>query len=145
VLLGCVLSVAAVPAPGQEERPEEKKAWQEAELKKLQGRWATVREEKTDEKTSRTRRVELEFADGRMQLRLLDEKRKETWSGALQVLGVEQVGPVARLDLGSGGQKKAEVYYDLVGDKLTLVGRIVPRPFEGFPLSGEYARPDRLK
>jgi hypothetical protein len=141
VFLGCVLSAATCPAAGQDLPADNKKPWQETELKRFQGRWTALREEKTDQEGVRRREVELEFGDGRVKITILDEKRNQTWSNSLQVIGVEQVGPVSRLVLGSGEQKKAEVYYDFAGDKMILVGRIIPRPFEGFSLSGEYRRP----
>src|SRR5579871_1656747 len=37
---------------------DEKKAWQAAQLKKLEGTWTTVREEKTDNGKLRRRRIE---------------------------------------------------------------------------------------
>ena len=76
--------------------------------------------------------MELEFAGGGLKILILDENRNQTWSNSLRVIGVEQVGPVSRLILGSGEQRKAEIYYEFAGDKMTLVGRIIPRPFEGF-------------
>ena len=145
LLLSCLLSAAACPAGGQEQKPDDKLAWQEAELKKLQGRWTAFREVKADQEKSRRPRIELEVAGSEIMIRLLDEKASSTWNKSLQVLGVEQVGPVSRLVLGSGEQKKADIYYDFVDDKLILVGRILPRPFEGLSLSGDYMRPDKLK
>jgi hypothetical protein len=49
------------------------------------------------------------------------------------------------LILGDGKRRKAEVYYDFVGEKMILIGRIGPRPFEGFILSGEYKRAEKPK
>ena len=131
VFLGCVLSAATGPAAAQEKKPDDKKAWQETELKKLQGRWTAFQEKKTDQDIIRRQWVELEFADSGMKIIILDNKRNQTWNYSLQVIGVEQVGPISRLVLGYGEQRKAEVYYDFVGDKMILVGRIMPRPFEG--------------
>ncbi len=128
-----------------DKKADDKKVWQEAELKKFQGRWTAFREEKTDQEKVRQQWVDLEFADSGMKIFILDEKRKQTWEGSLNVIGVEQVGPISRLILGSGEQKKAEVCCDFVGDKMILVGRIMPRPFEGFSLSGEYKRAEKPK
>ena len=143
--LGCLLSVVTSSATGQIIRANSKQSWQQSELQKLQGRWTTFREEKTDEGKLRRQWVELEFADGGLKVLILDENRNQSWSNSLRVIGVERVGPVSRLNLGSGEQRKAEIYYDFTGDKMTLVGRIIPRPFEGFSLSGEYQRPVKLK
>ena len=145
VFLGCVLSAVIGPAAGQALQADYKKAWQETELKKFSGRWMTFRQTNTDHVKVRRQWVELEFADGVMKITTLDEKRKQTWNNSLQVIGIEQVGPVSRLLLGSGEHKKAEVYYDFVGDKMILVGRITSRPFEGFSLSGEYKRAEKPK
>jgi len=141
--LGCVLSVLTSSAIGQIIPADDEQSWQQSELQKLQGRWTTLREEKTDEGKLRRQWVELEFAGDGLKIQILDENRNQTWSNSLRVLGVEQVGPVSRLILGSGEQKKAEIYYDFAGDKIALVGRIIPRPFEGFSLSGEYSRRQR--
>ena len=123
---------------------DDKKAWQEAELKKFGGRWTTYREEKNDQEVRRSW-VELEFADGKMEVFILDEKKKEIWRGPpLKAMGIEQVG-FARLTLGYGERKIAEVYYDFVGEKIILIGRIGSRPFEGFILSGEYKRAEKPK
>ena len=51
------------PNPGL--RADEKETWQKAELKKLEGRWTTVREEKTDQGKIRRSRVELGRVDVR--------------------------------------------------------------------------------
>jgi hypothetical protein len=136
-----ILTVCAFRAlHADDKKADDKKAWQEAELKKLAGRWTTVREEKTDpDQKTRRRRIDLEFVDGELRVLLFDEKGAQEGDGSLKVIGVEQVGervgPPFRLNL-----DKAEVYYDLVGEKLVVVGRVQPRPWEGFPLSGEYKR-----
>ena len=143
--LGCVLAFVTSSATGENIRADNEQSWQQSELQKLQGRWTTLREEKSDQGKSRRQWVELEFAGGGLKILILDENRRQTWSNSLRVIGVERVGPVSRLILGSGEQKKAEVYLDFIGDKMTLVGRIIPRPFEGFSLSGEYQRPAMLK
>ena len=46
----------------------DKMAWQEAQLKKLSGRWTTVREEKAAPDKTRRTRVDLEFADGKLKV-----------------------------------------------------------------------------
>jgi hypothetical protein len=144
VFLGCVFSAATCPATGQVLLAEDKNTWQEAELKKLQGRWTTFREEKTHEDKIRRRRVDLEFADGELRVLVFDEKDAKIWDGRLKVISVERVtgglGMTPRLNLDKG-----EVHYDFVGDKMIVVGRIGPRPWEGFPLSGEYQRAEQPK
>lgn len=138
--LGCLLSVVTPFATGKIIRADDEQSWQQSELQNLQGHWTTLREEKTDEGKPRRQWVELAFAGSGLKILVFDENRNQTWSNSLQMLGVERVGPVSRLILGSGEQRKAEIYYDFTGDKMTLVGRIIPRPFEGFSLSGEYQR-----
>ena len=143
--LGWILSAAACLAAGLEKKPDAiNKAWQETELKKFQGRWTAFREEKTDQGKARRQWVDLEFADGKMKVVILDENRKQVWDGPpLKVMGVERgegLGLAARLKL-----ERAAVYYDFVGEKLILVGGIGHRPFEGFMLSGEYKRMEKPK
>src|SRR5262245_31240967 len=128
----------------------EKPTWQEAQLKKLSGRWTTVREETAGPDKVRRTRVDLEFADGKIKLFLFNEKGGMIFDGELRVIGVEEIkgvglGPVSRLKLGGNELQKAEVHYDFVGEKLILVGRIGWRPYEGFALSGEYQRPEKAK
>jgi len=129
-------------ADGQ--KADDKKAWQQAEREKLAGRWTASREERTDKDQIRRTRVDLEFTDGRLEVFHYDEKGSQIWYGGLKVIGVEQVGSgpgaASRLNLDKG-----EVYYDFVGDKLILVGRIGPRPWEGFHLSGEFKRGSKPK
>jgi hypothetical protein len=124
---------------------DDKEVWREAQLKKLGGRWTTVREEKTDQDKTRRSRVDLEFTDGKLKVFLLDEKGAPLWAGPpLKVIGAEHTGGrglASRLDL----ERDEQVYYDFVGDKLILVGGIGHRPFEGFPLSGEYRRAEQPK
>jgi hypothetical protein len=148
VFLGYVLSAATCPATGQEKKPEDKKAWQENKLKKFQGRWTTVRDVKADKGKIRRQRVDLEFADGDLKVYLkvfTDGEKEDSWDGSIKVMGVEQVGMDSRLILGDGKQKKAEIHYDFVGERLILVGRIGTRPWEGFRLSGEYKRVEKPK
>ena len=140
VSLGCVLSAATCPPAGQVLPAEEKATWQETELEKFQGRWTTVRDEQADTGKIRRKFVELEFTDSNLKVSISGERYDSPWEGSLKVTGVERVGPASRLILGDGERKKAEVYYDFVGEKLILVGRIGPRPWEGFRLSGEYKR-----
>jgi hypothetical protein len=124
---------------------DDKEVWQEAQLKKLGGRWTTVREEKTDEDKPRRRRVDLEFTDGKLKVFVRDEKDAPISAGPpLKVIGVERAGGrglASRLDL----ERDEQVYFDLVGEKLILVGGIGHRPFEGFTLSGEYKRAEQPK
>src|SRR5262245_14637200 len=117
VFAGCLLSAALCAAAGPDGKPtaDDKKAWRESELKRFQGRWATFREEKIGDEVRR-RWVELEFADGHMNLFILDENKKQVWDGGLQVMSVENFGWGSRLILGVGEIKKAEIYYDFVGD-----------------------------
>ena len=76
-----------------------------------------------------------------------------SFDGKLRVLGVEEVKaqdgvglPFGRFTIGSTtGTGKTEVYYDFVGDKLVIVGRIGWRPYEGFRLSGKYKRAEPPK
>jgi len=121
---------------------DEKEDWQKAQRKKLLGRWTTIREEKADQGKTRRNRVDLEFTDSELKVSIDDEKGGKIWAGPpLKVIGVERAGKrglVARLDL----ERDEQIYFDFVGEKLILVGRIGHRPFEGFPLSGEYRRAD---
>lgn len=147
VVAWCLLSASLCGAAGPDARPaaDDKKAWQESELKRFQGRWQTYREEKIGDEPVRRRWLELEFADGRMKLVVRDENKKQTFDGRLEVMKIESFGWGSRLVLGQGEIKKAEIYYDFVGDKLILAGRIPPRPYEGFSLSGEYKRVEKPK
>jgi hypothetical protein len=140
-LLVTLLAVGT-PGPISGLRADDKKAWEEAELKKLAGRWTTVREEKADGK-ARRRRLDLEFAGGELKVFVFDENDAKIWEGPpLKVIGAELVGRglTGRLNLDKG-----EVYYDFVGEKLIVVGGIGPRPWEGFQLSGEYRRGEKPK
>jgi hypothetical protein len=117
---------------------EDQQEWQAAELKKLGGRWTTVREQKVEQDKIQRTRVDLEFADGELRVFLFDGKNAQFWHGGLKVIGVEMIDgkwwkPQLKLS-------NADVYYDFVGEKLILVGRVLPRPWEGFQLSGEYVR-----
>jgi hypothetical protein len=140
---GLLAALAVCPTrdlPAGDEKADEKKAWQAAELKKLAGRWTAVREEQAGPGKTRRRRVDLEFADGELRVSLSDEGGKPARDGSLKVTGVEPSNErewlplVLRLD-------KALAYYDLDGGRLVVVGRVWPRPWEGFVLSGEYTRP----
>jgi hypothetical protein len=139
VFLGCVLSAATSPPAGRLLAANDKRTWQETELEKFLGRWTMVREERTDKGKIRRKFVELEFADGNLKVLIYDEKDGSRWKGSLKVMGVEQLETGSRLILGNG-ERKTEVYYDFVGGRLILVGKIGPRPWEGFRLSGEYKR-----
>ncbi len=139
VFLSCVLSAATCPPKGQVLPADDKATWQEARLKQLAGRWTTFREDKVDQdKISRTR-VDLEFADGKLKMFILDEKGVKVMEDSAKVIGVEQVGTTTRLRLDQG-----EVYYDfVVGEKLIVIGW--PHPWAFPPLSGEYKRGENLK
>jgi hypothetical protein len=154
VMLRCFLWVGLLAVltacPFRALDAEGEKSWQEAEVKKLGGRWTTVREEKIAKEKVRRRRVDLEFADGKLTVFLFNEKDAQIFDDHLKVIGVEEVkglglGSIARLKLGGNESQKAEVYYDFVGEKLILIGRIGWRPWEGFPLSGEYKRAEKPK
>jgi hypothetical protein len=122
---------------------DEKEDWQKAQRKKLAGRWTTVREEKTDQDKPRRRSVDLEFSDSELKVFIDAEKGAKAWTGPpLKVIGVERAGKrglASRLDL----ERDEQVFFDFVGEKLIMVGSIGHRPFEGFPLSGEYRRAER--
>jgi hypothetical protein len=133
VFLGSVLSAATCPAAGQVLPANDEKAWQEAELKQLAGRWTTFREEKADQDKISRRRVNLEFVDGKLKVSFFDEKGVKVRDGSLTVIGVEHVGTTSRLKLHYG-----ELYYDFVGEKLIVIGW--PAPWAFPPLSGEYKR-----
>jgi hypothetical protein len=130
---------------------QEQKTWQEGELKKLEGRWTTLREEKTDQDKIRRRRVEVEVAGRNLQVFILDENDARPWEGPpLKVIGIERGADFAsssllKLDPRPLSTRVAEVYYDFVGEKLILVGGLGHRPFEGFRLSGEYKRLEKPK
>jgi hypothetical protein len=116
-------------------KTDDQKAWQQAELKKLTGRWTTVREENAGKDKIRRTRVDLEFAAGKLSV-TIDGAR---YSAPEMVFVKQDRGP-ARLDLGTN-----PIYYSFVGEKLIVVGRILNRPFEGFDLSGDYKRPEAAK
>jgi hypothetical protein len=142
--LWVTLLVVLTLFPNRVLHADEKKSWQEAELKRLEGRWTTVREEKTDQDKIRRRRVELEVAGGNLNVFVFNEERPEPWNGPpLKVIGVERgdaLGSPSGLKL-----ERAEVYYDFVGEKLIVVGGIANRTWEGFKLSGEYKRVEKPK
>ena len=147
VFLGGVLTAASCPPGGRVLPADGETTGQKTELEKFQGRWRTTREEQADNGKIHRQFVELEFADGNLTVSIYGEKDDSPWKGSLEVMGVERVGTASRLILGDGERKKAEVYYDfvgerydLVGERLILVGRIGPRPWEGFRVSGEYKR-----
>src|SRR5262249_7017063 len=124
---------------------DDKKRWQDAELEKFQGRWSAIREETiikghVQRDVIERRWVDLEFEDGNLKVTILDEKRKETWHGSIEVIGIERSDSGTRLLLGRDGRTLAAIHYDFVGEKMILVGGIAKRPFEGFRLSGEYGR-----
>src|SRR5262249_16260601 len=85
VFLGRVLSAATCPPAGQVLPANDKKAWQEAELKQLAGRWTTFREEKADQDKISRRRVDLEFVDGKLKVFFFDEKGVKVGDGSLKV------------------------------------------------------------
>jgi hypothetical protein len=130
---------------------QDQTAWQEAQLKKLSGRWTTIREEKTAPDKTRRRRVDLEFADGKLKVFISGEIASKQPTGELRVLGVVKVpevigdGNYGWLNLGGNASQKVAVYYDFVGEKLVLIGRIGWRPWEGFRVSGEYQRAETPK
>ena len=134
-------------------RAQDQAAWQDAQLKKLSGRWTTMRQEKAGPDKIRQLRVELEFGDGKVKVVVFQkDASKRLFDGNLRVLGVERVKPgsglgsFARLSVGSTtGTGKYDVYFDFVGDQLVLVGVIGWRPFEGFQLSGEYKQGEMPK
>jgi hypothetical protein len=139
---GLLAVLAVCPSrdlPADDKTADGKKAWQAAELEKLAGRWTAVREEQIDPGKTRRRRVDLEFAGGELRVSLSDEDGKPVWDGSLAVTGVEPsrerewLPLVLRFD-------KALAYYDLDGERLVVVGRVWPRPWEGLVLSGEYKR-----
>jgi len=121
---------------------DEKDDWQQAQRKRLVGRWTTIREEKTDQGKTRRNKVDLEFTDSELKVSIDYEKGGKISAGPpLKVIGVERAGKrglASRLDL----ERDEQIYFDFVGGKLILVGGIGHRPFEGFPLSGEYRRAD---
>jgi hypothetical protein len=135
-LLAVLASGPSADLRAEDKKANDKKAWQEAELKKLAGRWTSVREEKTGPDTTRTRRVDLEFAGGELSVSTFDDKGKREWDGSLKVVGV---GPNLLTF------ERAEAHYDLIDGRLVVVGRIGYRPWEGFALSGEYRRAAKAK
>jgi hypothetical protein len=138
VFLSCVLSAATCPPAGQVLPADDKKAWQEAELKQLAGRWTRSWEDKVQDKIFRWR-MDLEFVDGKLKMLVFDEKGVKHEEDSARVIGVEQVGTTSRLKLDGG-----EVYYDfVVGEKLIVIGW--PHPWAFPPLSGEYKRAEKLK
>ena len=76
--LGCVLAFVTSSATGPIIRADNEQSWQQSELQKLQGRWTTLREEKSDQGKSRRQWVELEFAGGGLKILILDENRNQT-------------------------------------------------------------------
>ena len=144
-MLGCLMCVGVLMVgPFCALQADDKKTWQEGELKKLEGRWTTVREEKTDQGKNRRRRVDVEYVGGNLKVFIFDKKAAPPWEESLKVIGVEQSGGrglASRLNL----ERQEEIYYDFVGKNLILVGGIGHRPFEGFKLSGEYKRVEKPK
>jgi hypothetical protein len=145
-VLTTVCPFGALPADDKkadDKKATDKKTWQEADLKKLAGRWPTVREEKTDQDTVRRRRMDLEFTEGELRVLVLDEEGREVRDNHIKVVGVEHAG---RYGMASRVKfdHEEEVYYDFVGGKLILVGGIRRRPFV-CQLSGEYKRAEKPK
>lgn len=114
-----------------------------AELKKLHGRWIASRDVEYEKGKFRRQWVELEFAGNELTIAILNENKKRSWDFTLDVIGVESVNDISRIAIGLNKRAYAEIYYDFVGGKLILTGRIRPRPFEGFSLSGEYANVEK--
>ena len=144
-MLRCLICVSVLMiGPVCAVQTNDKKTWQEGELKKLEGRWTTVREEKSDQGEIRRRRVDVEYVGGNLKVFIFDKKAAPPWEESLKVSGVEQSGSrglASRLNL----ERQEEIYYDFVGENLILVGGIGHRPFEGFKLSGEYKRAEKPK
>ena len=133
-------------------RAQGKKTWQEDQLRRLSGRWTTLHEQKDAAGRPLRTRVDLEFAEGKLNVFVLDESgTRRLFDGQLKVIGVKEsegpgIGWFARLSLGGSNEiQRAEAYYDFVGEKLILVGRVGWRPWEGFHLSGEYRRAEKPK
>jgi hypothetical protein len=136
---GLVVGLAFSPTRGLQAGD---KSWEEAEAQKLQGRWTLSRERKSEEGKVRRYRLELEFTDGKLKLGTVEEGGGKDKLPELSVLRVEQAEGASRLVLSARGLEKGSVvYYAFYGDKLILVGNCPgTRPFEGFPLSGEFKR-----
>jgi hypothetical protein len=122
---------------------QDKKTWQEVDLAKLKGHWTSVREEEDDNGVTR---VDVTFTDGRLAVSVFRKNSIRPWADSITTMGVERAEDMirspSRLKFDRRG---AEVYYDFVGEKLILVGRIWHRPFAGFRLSGEYKRVENPK
>jgi hypothetical protein len=122
-------------------------------LKRLLGRWMTVREQKDPAGKLLRTRVELEFASDKLNVFVLNEDgTKRLFDGQLRILGVEQLdkpglGWFWRINLGGRETetRRVDAYFDFVGENLILVGRIGWRPWEGFHLSGDYKRAEKPK
>jgi hypothetical protein len=140
VFLSCVLSAATWPPAGQVLPADDKKAWQEAELKQLAGRWTRFWEDNVDQDKIFRRRMDLEFVDGRLNMFIFDEKGVKVQEDSAKVIGVEKVGTTSRLRLDQG-----EVYYSdfSTGGQLAVIGW--PHPWAFPPISGEYKRAEKLK
>src|SRR5207253_3158 len=92
-------------------------AWQQAEFKKLTGRWTTTREEKSGGKT-RMRRIELDLTSSRLAVLVKDEGGKSSFKDELKVKSVEPLkavglGGVGLLRLHGFSEKQTvQIYYD---------------------------------
>jgi hypothetical protein len=142
--IACVVLVSCLSlSPTRTVPAEEKQPGPETKLEQFRGRWTTSRERKEDEKVRRYQ-LALEFKDGELTF-FTEEDGKKGNEFTLKVIAVEQGDGAARLVLGFGERSKYVVYYDLEGDRMILVGRLLNRPFEGFSLSGEYKRVEKPK
>ena len=117
-------------------KAEDKDAWKRAALKRLEGRWRTVQEIQLDKDRFERRRLDLEFSDGKLRVFAHDREGNAAWDKALKLTEIEY-GRSVRYRL---THELGELCYDEVGRRIIIVGRVAPRPWEGFPLSGVYER-----
>jgi hypothetical protein len=136
VLLACLSLTSICAVSADEKKPGA------AKLEQFQGRWITSRQEKGDGKT-RAYQLVLEFKEDQLTF-FTEEKGEKGNTFTLRVIGGEESPYGSHLIL-SGGTHKYTVHYDFQGEKLILVGRLPNRPFEGFSLSGEFARAAKRK
>src|SRR5262245_43925383 len=138
VFLSCVLSAATCPPAGQVLPADDKEALQEAELKRLAGRWTRFWQEKVEDQILR-RRMDLEFVHGRLNMFIFDEKGVKIQEDSAKVIRVDKIGTTARLRLDEG-----EVDYSdfVTGGQLVVIGW--PHPWAFPPISGQYKRAEKL-
>jgi hypothetical protein len=126
---------------------DEKKAAEkpaaESRLKQFQGVWVTTREHKEGEKVHQYKLV-LEFKGDQLTFFTEREGKKGNQFTLTASKPETDLDGPALVEMGrlilTYGSSKYSLYYDFVKERLVLVGKLPNRPFEGFSLSGDFAR-----